>query len=919
MTGRNELLVAARAEFLRAYLDAFDQFLPQSIEDAFKQADSSRSSLEQSQYLTVRGILREHHSELREQLHSSMDKLLNRSLQTTYSASRPAFSLSGHEGGLALVDTTAYEGELRLVAFTDRFRNEAAEQLRDLNIRIALLFGQDDIKERENPFRPYLVSRSLADASENMGLPKELSNVLTQLLAASMENVIDGIYAGVNAFLSRNGIAAELPLRIRKSANATPAFNQPGRNEGEIGAADSLSATPATTDPLNNDQSAATHLPGNSASAAAAGQSVQSVEQFLQTIKSMVDSAGQNVVQPAANASMLPDSGATEARQPDVNSQPLLAGAHEQKVDQLLSMVRRYSETGSGFIAAPGQNAGVAGAGLQTGATQTLQPQANSQTPSSPPGVARPGWLSGVQKVGEVLRKFLGGGAAAQGKAAVAAKAYLPPAAPLILTVQLAQSIDALLHEQTPATHDMLGSNGEVRNLILEQRPGLSEQTQEVDEQMTIDVVAMLFEFILRDHRVPAEVRAQLGRLQFLVLKLALRDPTFLTQKGHPARLLINRIGSISVGLKQIDPGSERVSAEICLIVETLLNDAARNPDMFGTLFAKLLDDFDDFVAAELRSKDEKLNRAVQAIEDVQHRTLRFTHISAQMAEILSGVKLDEYLHDFLSGVWVQVIERAEGIDMARARRYRELVPDIIWSIAPKVDEYDRVEMSTILPLMISTLREGLALIAWPQPQQQELLGWLFDAHTRALRSIVDEAFQIPSLPMMHTNFERLVENVAVEHPPIMPDAQLAAEKALMDTMLRELDADIQSLDHYFDKEEAVEQADAAASSATAHLHSAAGAEFDESIIERLHSGIYIEIKLSKTPSRARLSWISADASNLILNLDDQHTPVLMSLRVFRRLVASHRVRFVEDQPLFERAVQSLLDSAEQMDQAVPK
>jgi len=94
-----------------------------------------------------------------------------------------------------------------------------------------------------------------------------------------------------------------------------------------------------------------------------------------------------------------------------------------------------------------------------------------------------------------------------------------------------------------------------------------------------------------------------------------------------------------------------------------------------------------------------------------------------------------------------------------------------------------------------------------------------------------------------------------------------------------------------------------------------ADARFDENITERLHSGIFIEIKLSKTPSRARLSWVSADASNLILSLDEQNTPVLMRLGVFRRLVANQRVRFIEDQPLFERAVQSLLDSAEQMDQ----
>jgi hypothetical protein len=899
MINRNELLVAARAEFLRAYLEAFDQFLPQSIEDAFKKADTSRTSIDQSRYLTVRGILRGGSAELREQLHHSMDKLLNRSLQTTYNPERPALAAFANTAGLSLVDTSTYEDELQLVAFTDRLRNEAAEQLRDLNIRIALLFGQDDIKERENPFRPYLVTRSLVDAAESLGLPKELSNVLTQLLADGMENRIDSIYAVVNAFLAQNGLAAELPLRIRKSPLKTPPVNPSSSQENAVNNPDA--AANAISEPSLSSGNSAQPGAGSAAGPGSADASGlgQSVDQFLQTIKAMVETANQNAAQVAA----YPPASAAAGMSGQIGN-TLPTATHEQKVDQLLGLVKRYSESvpGAGFAAGGGQRQ--TGGMQQAGGGQAMPAGSSAAASSGASAPVRSGWLSGVQKVGDVLRKlFVGSGAQA---------GYAAPPAPRTLTVQLSQSIDRLLQEHTPATADMLGGNGEVRNLILEQRSGLSEQTREADEQMTIDVVAMLFEFILRDHRVPAEVRAQLGRLQFLMLKLALRDPTFLTQKGHPARMLINRIGSISVGLKQIDPGSERVGAEICMIVETLLNDAAKRPDQFSTLFAKLLDDFDEFVAAELRGKDDKLNRAVQAIEDVQSRTLRFTHISAQMAETLSGLTLDAYLHDFLTNVWVQVIERAECSDMARARRYRELVPDLIWSIAPKVDEYDREEMSAILPIMISTLRQGLVSIAWPQAQQQELLGWLFDAHNRALHSVIVE-FQVPSLPMMHTNFERLVENVAVAHPPVEPETHHAAERALMDTMLRELNTDLESLDQYFDREEHGET-DTGSAAGSERADDAVHVAIDESIVERLHSGIYIEIKLSQKPSRARLSWISADASNLILSLDDQRAPSLMSLRVFQRLLANGRVRFIEDQPLFERAVQSLLDSAEEMD-----
>jgi hypothetical protein len=96
--------------------------------------------------------------------------------------------------------------------------------------------------------------------------------------------------------------------------------------------------------------------------------------------------------------------------------------------------------------------------------------------------------------------------------------------------------------------------------------------------------------------------------LQFLVLKIALRDQTLLTQKGHPARMLINRVGSISLGLKQIDPTGAHITQEICRIVETLLEDDSEN----SQLFIRMLDEFDAFIARELRSSEQTIAHTVK-------------------------------------------------------------------------------------------------------------------------------------------------------------------------------------------------------------------------------------------------------------------------------------------------------------------
>ncbi|MEQ1668468.1 MAG: DUF1631 family protein, partial [Sulfuriferula sp.] len=665
---------------------------------------------------------------------------------------------------------------MQLGAFTDHFRREADEQLRDLNIRIAVLFDQDDIKERENPFRPYLISRALADASADMALPIEIGHRLTILMADGVATQVDGIYASVNEFLARHGVAAELPLKIRKTPETAPAV--PPGESADIG-----------DEPVNDSRVMASPPSSPSAGGMQHGTSgaAQSIDQFLQGIQSMVASAGSQAV------TSLADAAAQQAAAKNATSAAASATAQPtqtERVDKLLAMMQQYSQQAG--MAAPTEIAATSAMSVQqppvmmsrlldglrslaAGGASNLNAQAAGQGAASPePGAAgSAGWMGGAQKVGAALRQFFTRGTSTSGIAGSGAVAGMRQ-----VTVQLAESLDDLLATQTPSTTEIINSEGRIRNVLLERRASLAEKTSVVDEQMTIDVVAMLFEFILQDHRVPAEVRAQLGRLQFLVLKMALRDPTLLTKKGHPVRLLINRIGTISVGLKQIDPGSERVSNEICRIVESLLHNAANDPADFAAHFSHMLDDFDAFVATELRHNDEHINQALDEMAQIKHRTLRFAHITAQMAEILESVKLDAYLHDFLSTTWVQVIERAETIDMARAKRYRALVPDLVWSIAPKMDAYDRTELSAILPIMINTLRDGLAMMAWSPDQQREILDWLFEAHGRALRTVVDlGSFQVPSLPVMHTNFEPLVENVAIKAAAPTFDELHAAEK----------------------------------------------------------------------------------------------------------------------------------------------
>ncbi|TXI91943.1 MAG: DUF1631 family protein, partial [Burkholderiaceae bacterium] len=234
---QNALLTTARAEFMRGFVESMQRTVPRAIEDCFQKADETFSSLEQGRLLDARAILVDQGAKIIEHMTLTMEQLLARSFKTTYSTYRP--SASFNTDSLTLIDPTTFEGGLRLEEITNRFRREAEEQLRDLNIRIALIFEQEVTNERENPFRPYLFSKCISSSIEGQGLNPNVVDILIERLANNFATFVPNIYSAVNNYLAKNGIAAQLQLKIRKSptsAGASDAAEEEVIEEEEVAA-----------------------------------------------------------------------------------------------------------------------------------------------------------------------------------------------------------------------------------------------------------------------------------------------------------------------------------------------------------------------------------------------------------------------------------------------------------------------------------------------------------------------------------------------------------------------------------------------------------------------------------------------------------------------------------------------------------
>jgi hypothetical protein len=829
---RDALLTTTREEFLRAFMLAIDRASARTAATLLRTAETTFSAIDQRRLLGAYGLLREGEIALNRQMRQSMDQLLNRSFQTTYSTFRPSFSDSFQTDGLSLLDTTVHEDLLRINEVTARFRHAADSQLRDLNIRIAILFEQDRINERENPFRPFLLSRAMANAIDNLGQQADINSTLFDQLAEDMRAEIVTIYDAVNAYLARHGIAAQLQLRIEKTSD-TRIANDAGAGSG--------------TDEL-----------------------------------------------PA---------GAVDPRKVDTGTRALSSDTPRNRVEQLVDAVRQIARR---FAPAPaGVDATPAGAG-NAGNADNSGGSGNAGNAGNPAGRNPGNGWPGTQGLVATLQKLFTG---APGHMSLVDAAAGLDSAPdngspgKPLSSSLRDSLDALMSDAVPPAGQMALAGGDLRNLIFEQREALSAATTDSHEQMTIDVVAMLFEFILRDLQIPAEVRAQLARLQFIVLKIALRERSLLTDKSHPVRLLVNRIGSISVGIRHTDPGALRIGTEISRIVEILLSDQSENTP----LFTGMLNQFDAFIAHELRGHDGPVDLAVQALEKAQSRTLRFARLSAALAEVLDGLHLDPFLKNFLTTTWVRVIERAERKNDTTATRFRRLVPDLLWSIIPKHSAAQRNKLIGMLPGLVGILREGMLQENMTGIERLDVLNWLVEVHSRALRGI--EAGRpdllLETMQQHFALFTKVPDHVTNEVP--VATLEVAGDNphhdGFLTEALHETDAALELLDPMLERD--------ASPDTTVESQSDTG-----EILARLRSGVAITITLGTIPGSGRLHWIDQHTTTLLLQMDDHAAPSMLSVRMFLRLLGLGRVGFSETAPLFERAVHALMLSAQQMEKA---
>lgn len=275
--------------------------------------------------------------------------------------------------------------------------------------------------------------------------------------------------------------------------------------------------------------------------------------------------------------------------------------------------------------------------------------------------------------------------------------------------MRLLSHIQQRLPGQSAAAADEFDLRNQLESLLgrASAKSGKARVVGEVDEDV-INLVSMLFEFILDDRTLPDSLKALIARLQIPMLKVAVLDKTFFSRGSHPARRLLNEIASAALGwVDQDDAQRDTLYQRIDQVVQRLLNDFVDDP----AIFAELLAEFVAFTGDERRRSDLLEQRTRDAEEGRAKSEMARQQVEQALNQRLLGKTLPEAVVRLLQEAWSKVLMLTclkHGVASSQWQTVLVTMDELVWSVEPHDDPHARLRLLELVPGLLRRLREGL-------------------------------------------------------------------------------------------------------------------------------------------------------------------------------------------------------------------
>ncbi|MFT4241637.1 MAG: DUF1631 family protein, partial [Acidovorax sp.] len=325
-------------------------------------------------------------------------------------------------------------------------------------------------------------------------------------------------------------------------------------------------------------------------------------------------------------------------------------------------------------------------------------------------------------------------------------------------------SVATLTEDYSPAAVVQLA--GTVRERSTE----LKKKASTAGEKAIIEVVALMFQSILAEDRIPPAVRVWFARLQVPVLRVALAEPEFFSNLDHPARQLIDRMGACVLGFDATSINGSALEAEIRRVVQVI----EQYPETGRRVFQLVHDEFEKFLAKFLTEK-QATSKIVSVAQQVEQKETLAIQYTIELRNMLKDMPVRDEIRDFLFKTWAEVLALSavrEGPQHADTVAFKRTAADLVWAASAKPHRADRTQVIQNLPGLLERLRKGLDSLGVKGPAQ--------DAQIKVLTDTLTDAFlsKTASIPQAHidamakrlANLEDYISDATLGDMPLNAD-----------------------------------------------------------------------------------------------------------------------------------------------------
>jgi len=275
-----------------------------------------------------------------------------------------------------------------------------------------------------------------------------------------------------------------------------------------------------------------------------------------------------------------------------------------------------------------------------------------------------------------------------------------------------------------------------VRSLLsqLQQQNGIRANIGQIDDQV-MNLVNMLFGFILEDRNLAHPMKALISRMQIPIIKVAVADKAFFTKGGHVARRLLNEMATAAIGWTG-DEKSCKTDPLYCKI-ETIVRRLIEDFDTDLGIFSELLADFSAFLEKEKKRAAVLERRTIDAEDGKAKAEIARTTVALEIEVRTEGIRLPRVVGHLIKDAWTNVLfvtALKYGYESEDWGNQLHVLEELVWSVQPPRSPEQRQRLIKLVPGLLRKLRAGLDTISYNPFEMSDLFKSLEKVHISCIR-----------------------------------------------------------------------------------------------------------------------------------------------------------------------------------------